>query len=558
MTKFHCYVFAKILHNDTKSDAAEISYQADRNALSLQHHRAISLLFVYTRDDGSRCMVMEYGGERNLQQIINAHVTISCERRLMFARQVASALEYIHGEHIAHLDIKPANIAVSADDTCKLTDFGCSQKLGENLTATQDKTLQGTTIYRAPELLMGADVTPKADVYSFGMTLWQMKSGQQPYTGEDPHSVIYRVVRFHYRPMQCSDVAADYSEISYDALVASCWNKDAHSRPSAKCLVHSLSDTTDVHQYTITCSIDVFLLIVSKRDELKCGILQLRGFIKMKYTTFHSNANKEVQLLQKLGQGGFGYVHLAMYAGKKVAAKILHDDTKSDAAEISYQAERNALGLQHHRVISLLFVYTRDDGSRCMVMEYGGERNLQQIINAHVTISCEQRLMFARQVASALEYIHGEHIAHLDIKPANIVVSSDDTCKLTDFGCSQKLGENLTATQDKTLQGTTIYRAPELLMGADVTPKADVYSFGMTLWQMKSGQQPYTGEDPHSVIYRVVQFHYRPMQCSDVAADSSEISYDALVASCWNKDAHSRPSAKCLVHSLSDTTDVHQ
>lgn len=173
-------------------------------------------------------------------------------------------------------------------------------------------------------------------------------------------------------------------------------------------------------------------------------------------------------------------------------------------------------------------------------------------------------------MASALSYIHQQRIVHLDLKPANIIVTDFDRCKLTDFGCSQRLPSSsdddaVTTTAVRrpgspTFNGTFAYRAPELLRGGLVTPAADVYSLGVTMWQMRSRSSPYAGRDWHAVIFAVVAYHDRPdtspaarrrrpparglpSAVTDVQARTPDQRYRNVFHSCWNADAGARPSA---------------
>ena len=196
---------------------------------------------------------------------------------------------------------------------------------------------------------------------------------------------------------------------------------------------------------------------------------------------------------------------------------------------------------------------------------------------------------YAHDVSSALSYIHRRRLVHLDVKPANIIVTDSDRCKLTDFGCSQRLPPvSLDDDDDQeaaasvkrseavqrprssphragspTFNGTFAYRAPELLRGGVVSPAADVYSLGVTLWQLRSRASPYSGRNWHAVIFAVVAYHDRPdtspalrrrrptdgrlpTAVSDVAR-TPDRRYRNVFRSCWNANPDARPSAAELV-----------
>ena len=179
---------------------------------------------------------------------------------------------------------------------------------------------------------------------------------------------------------------------------------------------------------------------------------------------------------------------------------------------------------------------------------------------------------FSSDIANAVAYIHANHVIHLDLKPANVIITADDRCKVGDFGCCQLLEEDtgrVSPTNRSYLTGTFAYRAPELLRGDAPTPAADVYSFGVTLWQMAARRQPYAGENQHVVIYRVIADNLRPMAAAPAAPaesgtasaastsatadalvdwkDSAESRYRDLYVRCWDGEPAVRPVARDLI-----------
>jgi len=178
-------------------------------------------------------------------------------------------------------------------------------------------------------------------------------------------------------------------------------------------------------------------------------------------------------------------------------------------------------------------------------MEFAGPRTLQNILNNELEVIGEDRRMkFASHMTMALEFIHEQNIAHLDVKPGNILVDSKDVCKLGDFSCSQlvnKGDENLPVSPTHSyLTGTFAYRAPELLKGECPTPKADIYSLGICLWQLLTREQPYGLENIYVVAFGVVAYNLRPrVPGADVPSD-----YQRLVESQWQANPSLRPTAR--------------
>jgi proto-oncogene serine/threonine-protein kinase mos len=161
-------------------------------------------------------------------------------------------------------------------------------------------------------------------------------------------------------------------------------------------------------------------------------------------------------------------------------------------------------------------------------------------------------LKFGFHLGSALEFIHNREIAHLDVKPANILVDDHDVCKLGDFGCSQVVGEgdeNLPASPTYSyLTGTFAYRAPELLKGETPTTQADMYSMGICLWQLLTRETPYGSENLYVVVFGVVAYNLRPRV--PAAEKQSLLEYETLVERLWQSDPSLRPSASKTLRTL--------
>ncbi|OWF34904.1 serine/threonine-protein kinase mos-like [Mizuhopecten yessoensis] len=270
---------------------------------------------------------------------------------------------------------------------------------------------------------------------------------------------------------------------------------------------------------------------------------------------------EDFKLGKLLGAGGFGSVYMAN--GKSghgsMAIKVLKKPTMSknpDAMFESFKAELRCMQLSHPNVVQSLGAthMTSFEEGAWVVMEYVGERTLQAVLNeSQVDITIELRLKFAIQIAQGLKYLHDNSIVHLDIKPANILITPDGDCKIGDLGCSQILEEGtgrVSPTQRSSLTGTFAYRAPELLRGDAPTRKADIYSFGITMWQMLARDNPYGNENQHVVIFGVVAYGHRPKHPNMSEQNPFELCYRDLYSQCWDSTPQNRPSADELVEVL--------
>lgn len=269
----------------------------------------------------------------------------------------------------------------------------------------------------------------------------------------------------------------------------------------------------------------------------------------------------ELQLVGPVGSGGFGSVFKAEYRGQSVALKRVNRSTKNRlASRHSFWAELNAAHLRHPNIVRVLAASTCVpaeswyEGSLGSVLMELCESDLQQVIYGSDPLELDRCLRYATDVSRGLRFLHAHGVLHLDIKPANLLLSRDHVVKIADFGCSLKLEPGCEATvshQLSQLGGTFTHRAPELLRGEPASAKADVYSFAITLWQLLTREQPYAG-DRQYVIYAVVARELRPRFGGyEVFNGERGQVYRALLCRCWSVRPEDRPSSEELLDQLS-------
>jgi len=272
---------------------------------------------------------------------------------------------------------------------------------------------------------------------------------------------------------------------------------------------------------------------------------------------FYQNKTLKMKMGRLLGSGGFGSVFEGKCAGRKVAVKKLHQNQKNPyAIAESFHAERAVMSLKHRNIVRILATTMNSkalESDRFVLMEYAGNRNLLSLLNDEKTrITRLNRLRYATDIANALHYIHKLNIVHLDVKPANIIVTLKNTCKLGDFGCCKILQEHgvgsPTTPTNSSLTGTLAYTSPELLKGEFPTCKADMYAYAICLWQLLSREKPYGNENMYVVIFGVVSYQLRPTITPKQLADNK--SYVKLIRSLWSANPETRPSAKQVMVKL--------
>jgi hypothetical protein len=259
-----------------------------------------------------------------------------------------------------------------------------------------------------------------------------------------------------------------------------------------------------------------------------------------------------------LGRGGMGAVYLAheLALDRDVAIKVLPPD-QANTAELRERFKREArtaARLSHFNIVPL-YTFGEVSGLVYFVMAYVAGESLADRLRREGPLDSEAACTLLAAVCDALDYAHRQGVVHRDIKPDNILIDAESgTPRLTDFGIARVALAEAQLTTTGQLIGTPIYMSPEQAMGrSDIGPRSDLYSLGVTAFEMLSGQRPFRAETPHAeLIQRLTQ---DPTPLRSVA---SRVSPDLALAidRCLLKDPADRwPDAKSLREALAPTEE---
>ena len=206
---------------------------------------------------------------------------------------------------------------------------------------------------------------------------------------------------------------------------------------------------------------------------------------------------------RKLGSGGMADVYLAedQELGRRVALKLLNDRHAADDqfVERFRREAQSAAGLNHPNIVSI-FDRGRAEGTYYIAMEYLDGRTLKELLVRNGPTPIPIAIDYARQILGALSFAHRNGIIHRDIKPHNIVVGGDGRLKVTDFGIARSGASQM--TEAGSIVGTAQYLSPEQARGAPVDPRSDLYSLGIVLYEMLTGNVPFTGDTPVEIAMK--------------------------------------------------------
>ncbi|XP_030549989.2 uncharacterized protein LOC115754935 isoform X2 [Rhodamnia argentea] len=265
----------------------------------------------------------------------------------------------------------------------------------------------------------------------------------------------------------------------------------------------------------------------------------------------------DIECIKELGSGTYGTVYYGKWKGSDVAIKRLKSCCFTDGAAredrlvADFWKEAHLLGQLHHPNI-VAFYGAVSDGpvtSLATVTEYMVNGSLKQALRKKDrTIDRRKRLIIAMDAAFGMEYLHEKNIVHFDLKSHNLLVNMRDpqrpVCKIGDLGLSKIKQKTLVSGG---VRGTIPWMAPELFINKNnmVTEKVDVYSFGIVMWELLTGEEPYANLRSEDIIASIIKGTLRPKIPS-----WCDPAWRSLMERCWSTDVNSRPTFSDIAKEL--------
>jgi serine/threonine-protein kinase len=236
------------------------------------------------------------------------------------------------------------------------------------------------------------------------------------------------------------------------------------------------------------------------------------------------------ELTGRIAVGGMGEVWKGRDSviDREVAAKILKEEYLSDQGFLDrFRAEARSMGAVSHPGIAAVYDYGEETGSPYLVMEYVPGEPLSALIDRNVVLPEADVLELTAQSAEALGSAHRSGVVHRDVKPGNILVTPDFRVKLTDFGIA-RVTDQAPLTKTGQVMGTAQYLAPEQATGKGSTPKSDLYSLGIIMYEALAGRRPFTGDS--QVAIAIAQVNTAPPELPTTVSEPIRRLVDSLLS----------------------------
>ncbi|HEY7482231.1 MAG TPA: serine/threonine-protein kinase [Gemmatimonadales bacterium] len=387
------------------------------------------------------------------------------------ARDLLGALDHAHLHGIIVRAISPLSVLVSAGGRATVTDL---RHCNYCLPVIPPGVLAPALAFMAPEIRPGPEGDPASDIYTVGALLYYAVTGQEPpldpgqtrRPGELRPTCPRVIERIVMRALQPAPEARYFTAAEMLEDFAS----DAGSHTVAP---PTLGDAT-----------------VSPTEDRARWEQRLRRALGDDY-----------ELLALLGTGGFGRVYRVrdLQLEREVALKVLHPSLTRDPTVVErFRREAQlAAKLDHPNIVNIYDIGGRS-GLIWYAMELIDGPNLAQLVEREGPLPLDRLLRLMREALSALAHAHGQGLVHRDIKPENLLIASDGSLKITDFGLALALRGKFGGATSQS--GTPQFASPEQLLGERVDQRSDLYSLAAVAYYALLGQPPFPGITPEQVL----------------------------------------------------------
>ncbi|MBM3180441.1 MAG: serine/threonine protein kinase [Chloroflexi bacterium] len=421
--------------------------------------------------DGQVVIVSEGVQGRTLASLTTGGDNLPLDVVLSIASQLGEYLDALHKHAMTQGVFDPANIILTVGNVIRVLDLGLAQ--GLNIEELLSNGKVKTTPYHVPELLRGEKADARTDFYSLGALLFTALTGKEPdaqvAVGKTP--TLADFYPSHVRPGLAPEL---------DELIARCLHPDPSRR------IQSAAEFLDrVEQVHSGMAVGTEETILGIEDSL---IGQTLGAYR---------------LVERLGQGGMATVYKAYEAalGRYVAIKVLPQFFARDPNFLKrFRREAKAVAQLSHPNIVPIHSYGEEGNVIYIAMQFVEGGTLKH--GRDRVFSAEEALRLLLPITRALGYAHARGIIHRDIKPSNVLLADGNWPVLADFGLAQMAESSTKLTGTGVGMGTPAYMSPEQGQGAKVDARTDIYSLGIMLYEMVTGDVPFHADTPMAIVIK--------------------------------------------------------
>ncbi|KZT50794.1 kinase-like protein [Calocera cornea HHB12733] len=541
----------------------------------LRHPNILELYGFCELESSGFAMVSRWMENGSLVEYLKRYPSAS---RLPWMYDIAEGLSYLHRQAppIVHGDLAGRNILIKADGGACLADFGLSRILSADFglsrvfpgnmgnEASQTSIARGNPRWMAPERLQpqnygldtSSSLTISSDIYSFGMVVYELFTGRIPFYEVSNQLSIPAMVEAGVRPSHPGEEAVQLglSPIVWD-MMQECWKEDYNTRPEGSRIVQMIAalvtqdDTRQTRSYMDSLKLPPVIW-----EEVKPALTLTRDIT----ASIKSISDRP------LGLGGLSDVWTGSYLGVKVALKARMRPPVAEDERIVVTVKEIAIRarLFHPNILELYGFSTHEPPGFAMVSPWMQHGDLTRYLHASVGVP---RVQLMLDIAEGLSYLHSFEppIVHCDLKANNVLIKNDGRACIAGFSLARFLakdaGDDL--EEEQAAMGNIRWMAPERAFpekhGLETnvsacTPAADVYSFGMVVYEVFTEAIPYQGQVDFAVVMKVMNRELPPHPGPEAVERGLGDAMWSLAQDCWKEKRDERPTATELVRRVSD------
>ena len=471
----------KIIRPDLAADANILRRFKQEILLARQiTHRNVIRIFDLGVAGGLRFITMEFVEGEDLNSLLNRRGKLEPGEAVAIMRQVCEGLQAAHAEDVVHRDLKPQNILVDPDGHVRIMDFGLARTL-EQASITHTGIIVGTPDYMSPEQASGEQAGARSDLFAVGVIFYELLTGELPYAADTIMAALLKRTREPPRPIDAVDPAVPKR---LSQIVMRCLEPDLNRRyQSAAEILRDLNRTQPD---------------TSAETRFVPGLLAPGAMLGSRY-----------RIEAEVGQGGMGKVYRAtdLELHRTVALKVVRPELANDPQTLERLKQEILLTsrISHPHVLRIHDL-GEAEGLRFISMAWVDGEDLAELIRRSGPLGEEQIRALAQQICEGLAAAHHQGIVHRDLNPRNVLLESSGNACIGDFGLAETLNvaPGTSLTQPGSLSGTPRYMSPEQAEGKPVDQRTDIYSLGLILYEMATGQPAFKSDSALQTMFQRV------------------------------------------------------
>lgn len=467
-------VALKIFNTDLIRDVKTREWLlSNARAVAQLHHPNILSIYdvVWDTKRDLAYIVMDYVSSGTLKDLIGEPMPL--DQVMNLVEQISAGLHYAHNHGVIHCDIKPSNIWLDKNNHILISNFDVAYIV--DITKPTESGPWGTPIYMDPERAQTDSVDVRTDIYSIGVMVYEMVTGQLPF--RTPFENLSRKTLPPPPHTLRPDLSLEVEAVILKALATEPTERFADVQAFSEALKAAIETKVSLPPLVVPAQVGTKSSVII--DNLIGATLD--GYV----------------ILAEIASGGITTVYHARQPSldRDVAIKILRAHLTQDVERREWfvRTAKVVARLHHPNILTIYDVkWDPEKDIAFIVMEYLSGNPFKELMGPPMPV--EQIMPLLEQICVALDYVHRHGITHRDIKPSSFLLDKNNRILLSNFDIAYV--SDVTGITEGEVVGTPDYIAPEQIEGAPVDARTDIYSLGIMVYEMLTGHLPFEAESP--------------------------------------------------------------